>query len=91
MSKGGFQHILVITEHFTRFAQAIPTRNMTTKTTAEALFNNFIIYYGIPIRIHSDQGANFENQIIKEFCQKAGIKKSRTTSYHAMGNGQCER
>ena len=90
-SKGGYQHILVITDHFTRFAQAIPTRNMTAKTTAEALFNNFINNYGIPTRIHSDQGANFESQIIKELCQITGMQKSRTTSYHAMGNGQCER
>ena len=68
MSKGGFPHILVITNHFTRFAQAIPTRNMTAKTTAEALFNNFIKHNGIPSRIHSDQGANYESQIIKELC-----------------------
>lgn len=61
-SKGGFQHILVVTDHFTRLAHAIPTRNMTAKTTAEALYNNFITYYGIPSRIHSDQGANFERQ-----------------------------
>lgn len=90
-SKGGYQHVLVMTDHYTRFAQAIPTKNMTAKTTAEALFNNFINYYGIPTRIHSDQGANFESQIIKELCLITGMRKSRTTSYHAMGNGQCER
>ena len=90
-SKGGIQNILVITDHFTRFALAIPTKNQTARTTAEALFNNFIIHYGIPDRIHSDQGANFESKLIKELCNITGMAKSRTTSYHPMGNGLTER
>ena len=90
-SKGGYQYVLVITDHFTRYAQAIPTRNMTAKTTAEAIFNNFVVHYGMPKRLHSDQGANFESRIIKELCQVTGCQKSRTTPYHPMGNGMCER
>lgn len=35
-SKGGYQNSLVITDHFTRYAFALPTRNQTAKTTAEA-------------------------------------------------------
>ena len=54
-SKGGYDNILVITDHFSRYAQAIPTRNQTAKTTARVLFDNFIVHYGFPARIHSDQ------------------------------------
>ena len=60
-SKGGFEDILVITDHFSRYAQAIPTRNQTAKTMARALFDNFIVHYGFPARIHSDQCQNFES------------------------------
>ena len=78
-SKGGFENILVITDHFSRYAQAIPTRNQTAKTTARVLFENFILHYGFPARIHSDQGQNFESKLIKELCQIAKVEKSRTT------------
>ena len=90
-SKGGYPNILVITDHFTKYAVAVPTKNQTAKTVAEAFFNNFIIHYGFPKRIHTDQGANFESNLIKELCKLTGMEKSRTTPYHPMSNGITER
>ena len=54
-SKGGTEHILVITDHFTRYAQAFPTRNLLAKTTAKILFENFVVHYDFPAQIHSDR------------------------------------
>lgn len=87
----GVGNVLVITDHFTKYALAIATKNQTAKTTAEAFHEHFITHYGIPTRIHSDQGANFESEIVKELCKITGITKSRTTPYHPMGNPIPER
>ena len=55
------------------------------------LFDNFIVHYGFPARIHSDQGQKFESKLIKELCEIAKVEKPRTTPYHPMGNGQVKR
>jgi hypothetical protein len=83
----GFEHILVITDHFTRYAQAYPTKNQTANTTAKILFEQFIGHYGFSSAMHRDQGANFESSLIKELCILGGTNKSHTTPYRAMGNG----
>ena len=85
-SKGGIENVLVITDHFSHYAQAFPTQNQTARTTARILFDQFIVHYGFPASLHSDQGQNFESKLIKELCDIA-----RTTPYHAMDNGQVER
>ncbi|XP_038124076.1 uncharacterized protein LOC119771905 isoform X2 [Cyprinodon tularosa] len=79
-------NILVMTDHFTKFALAFPTPDQKSKTVAKCLWDQFIVHYGIPERLHSDQGPEFEVKLIKDLCEISGIKKIRTTPYHPRGN-----
>ena len=83
--------VLVVTDHFTRLAQAFPCRDQCAKQVAKQLWDKYFCIYGFPERIHSDQGASFESQLISELLKVAGVRKSRTTPYHPMGNGSVER
>ena len=68
-SKGGVENVLVITDHFSRYTQAIPTRNQTARRRARVLIDNFIVHYGFPARIRSDQGQIFESNLIVSSVQ----------------------
>lgn len=83
--------VLVVTDHFTKLAHAFPCANQTAKQVAKKLWDNVFCVYGFPERIHSDQGTNFESNLIAELLRLAGVAKSHTTAYHPMGNGGTER
>ena len=90
-SSGGFEYILVVIDHFTQFTQAYPMRNKSGTTASNKIYNNFILKYGFPARIHHDQGAEFENHLFRQLESICRIKHSHMTPYHLEGNGQVER
>lgn len=87
----GISNVLVVTDHFTRYAQAFPTRNQKALTVAKVLVEKYFVHYGLPSRIHSDQGRDFESRLIRELLMILGVRKSRTTPYHPQGDPQPER
>ena len=70
--------------------QAIVTNSQTAKCTAQNLWDKFIVHYGLPEKILTDQGYNFESDVLKALCEIAKVKTFRTSGYHPQTNGQCE-
>ena len=81
----------VITDHFTRFAQAYVTGNQQATTAAKIFIDKFVTNYGYPEKILTDQAQAFNGKLYEALCREAKIKKVRTTPYHPQTNGQCER
>ena len=80
-----------MTDAFSKFSVAVVTSNQQAKTVAKTLVDKWFYVYGIPTRIHSDQGKSFDNKIIEQLCKIYGVKQSTTTPYNPHGNSPCER
>ena len=83
-------NILIVTDHFTKYAQTYVTSKQTAAVVSQTLWENFLIHYGWPEKILTDQGKSFENNLIRELCELAQVKKLCTGPYHPETNGQCE-
>lgn len=86
-----FEYILIFTVVFTKLSNSVSTRDTKATTLANILVEKWLLYMGIPQKIRSDQGRNFESARISELCRVYEIDKCRTTAYSASGDGQCER
>ena len=89
--KGLEENVLVVTDHFTRYAQAYVTKTQTTQMTAKTLRDKFLVHYVLPVKILMDQGHNFKSQLVAGLCKMMGTQKVQTSPYHLQTNGQCER
>lgn len=87
----GREHVLVMIDVFSKFTQALPTRDQIASIVTRVLVQEWFYHYGVPERLHSDKGRKFESALVQQLCELYGIQKTRTDPYHPQGNGQCER
>ena len=87
----GFRYILVIADYFSKWMEAFPMKNKCADTVADILVENIILRFGMPLVIHSDQGREFGNGLMKSLCTLLGCTKTRTAPYHPESDGMIER
>ncbi len=91
ISTKGNRYVLVIMDLYTKFANLYPLKDQTAVSVAGCIFDHYIPQHGVPEALHSDQGRQFESDLIKHLCNLLSLKKLRTSPYHAQCDGAVER
>ena len=78
-------------DYFTKWPEAFALPNQEAGVVAKAFVEEFACRYGIPPELHTDQGRNFESQLLKEVCRLLEIRKTRTPPLRPQSDGMVER
>lgn len=78
-------------DRFSRWPEVVPLPDQEAVTVARAFFDNWIARFGVPLRVTTDQGRQFESNLFRHLNQIAGTTHIRTTAYHPAANGIVER
>ena len=90
-SKENYKHVLVVTDSFTKWCEAIPTKTQKAEEVAEVLYREIFTRYGAPKVLVSDRGRNFMSGLVNALCSLFDIKRVHTSSYHRQTNSSAER
>ncbi|CAD5227889.1 unnamed protein product [Bursaphelenchus xylophilus] len=91
MTVNGSVYLLVVSDPFSKWIQAMPIPNKKPETVAAAFLRHFIAVFGIPQTIVSDNGPEFTAKAFQGLVHQYGMEHRRTTPYHPQGNGAVER
>ncbi|KAJ8348856.1 hypothetical protein SKAU_G00274450 [Synaphobranchus kaupii] len=91
VTDSGNRYILVAMDYFTKWPEAFAIPDQSAATTAERLVEEMFTRFGAPAELHSDQGRNFESQLMAEVCKRLGVTKTRTTPLHPQSDGLVKR
>ena len=85
------KYLLTIVDHFFKYAEIFPIPDQSAPPCGQIYALQIVTRHGSGWKLITDQGAAFMSSFFKETCKVMGIRRSHTSSYHAMSNGLVER
>ena len=77
----GFCHILTMADRFTGMQVLVPLRDLKTENVAREMFLNWVVRFGIPVVVHSDNSKSFLGKAFSRMLQNIGCNFRPTTAY----------
>ena len=87
---GGFTHLLVAVDKFTKWMEAKSITNIRSEEAVK-FFLDIIYRFGVPNYIITDHGTNFTGKKFLDFCDGYNIRINCASVGHPRTNGQVER
>jgi len=76
---------------FTKWVEAYPLPDQEAAKCITVVYNGMFSRFGLPRQLHSDQGRNFESQLVTEHCNITDVYNTHTTAFHPRSDGLTER
>jgi hypothetical protein len=86
LSEDGFKKVIVATDSFSRYAVTRPSQDAEAVTVARFIIDHIVNTFGVPLRIHTDGGSEFDNKLQTILFQTYGIKHTKISPQHPQGN-----
>ncbi|GFW08307.1 retrovirus-related Pol polyprotein from transposon 412 [Trichonephila clavipes] len=81
------RYVLVITDHFSKWAEIIPLKNASAGVIADKFFHKYISRFRAPTILISDNGPRFISDIFEKLSERLGIRQVKTVVYRPQKNG----
>ena len=89
-TSNGYKYLFTALCPFSKYGIAVPIRNKDASTVARALVDHVFLKWGLCFEILSDQGKEFEAELLTELLSILGVVKLRSSGYRPQTNGACE-
>ena len=91
MTDKGYNQVLVMIDHFTKYAEAVLCITASAEETYDHLINTWIARHGCPMTFQSDNRTAFVGELTKELMRRSQVAQAHSTTYHPQTNGLVER
>jgi len=85
-----YRYVMHLVDHFTRFSVLRALENKEAESVLRVL-EDVCALIGYPTILQSDNGTEFKNSLVQDFCARNGIKMLHGSPYHPQSQGSCER
>jgi len=79
--------ILTTIDYFTKWIEAIPTRQAVDSIVIQFIETNILSRFGCLHKIITANATSFKSKKMVEFCEKYHITLGHSTAYYLQGNG----